>query len=82
MKLKGTIHATSNIRAADHKNARTSHQGNEKSCKKKMTFFGDRTSRQFARNEMIQDGLELMQIQNEMEEARIAREEESRQWTI
>ncbi|MCW8399064.1 hypothetical protein OQJ26_09700 [Legionella sp. PATHC038] len=60
----------------DHKNARTSHQLIEKASKKKVSFFGNRASRQAVRDEMIKDGLELMQIQTEMAEERQAREEE------
>lgn len=47
------------IHPEDHKNARTSHQSSEKAGKKKMSFFGDRASRQFVRNEIIKDGLEM-----------------------
>ncbi|MCW8409146.1 hypothetical protein OQJ13_09195 [Legionella sp. PATHC035] len=61
---------------ADHKNARTTHQLSDKACKKKVSFFGDRASRQAVRDEMIKDGLELMQIQTEMAEERQAREDE------
>ncbi|KTC91543.1 hypothetical protein OQJ18_12120 [Fluoribacter dumoffii] len=47
----------------NEKNARTSHQGKEKDCKKKMSFFGDRGSRNFVKNEMVRDGLEAMEME-------------------
>ncbi len=50
------------IHPEDHKTARTSHQGTEKAGKKKVSFFGDRASRQFVRNEIISDGLEKAEV--------------------
>lgn len=81
MKQKGTIQSASKYEAIEHKNARTSHQGVEKAGKKKLSFFGDRASRQFVRDEMIQDGLDFMNLQTEMEEARLAREEEANRYS-
>ncbi|WP_454781477.1 hypothetical protein [Legionella sp. WA2022007384] len=72
MKEKSIIHAQTVLR--DHKNARTSHRGLEKDGKK-MSFFGDYASRQFVRDEMIKDGLDSMEIQRELEEERLARDE-------
>ncbi|KTD72354.1 hypothetical protein [Legionella tucsonensis] len=79
MKQKRIIHLTQN--SEGHKNAKTSHQCIEKAGKKKMSFFGDRASRQFVENEMIKDGLDLMQIKIEMEEARKAKEDETESFT-
>lgn len=81
MKQKIIIHLAQKSETMDHKNARTSHQRLEKASNKKMSFFGDRASRQFVRDEMIKDGLDLMQVKIEMEEARKAREDETRNFT-
>lgn len=81
MKQKRIIHSAQNSETMEHKNARTSHQNLEKTSHKKMSFFGDRASRQFVRDEMIKDGLDLMQIKIEMEEARKAREDEAKSFT-
>ncbi|PWY55790.1 hypothetical protein DGG96_08250 [Legionella qingyii] len=62
MKEKRIIRPAQTI-TPDHKNARTSHRGIEKADKKKMSFFGEYASRQFVRDEMIKDGLDLMEIQ-------------------
>lgn len=74
---KRIIHLTQ--KSEDHKNAKTSHQCIEKAGKKKMSFFGDRASRQFVENEMIKDGLDLMQIK--IEEARKTQEDETKSFT-
>ncbi|QMT58704.1 hypothetical protein [Legionella sp. PC997] len=76
MKVKRIIPSVQTV-SQEHKNARTSHQGLEKAGKKKMSFFGDYASRQFVRDEMIKDGLNLMELQRELEQERIARDEES-----
>ncbi|WP_454784871.1 hypothetical protein [Legionella sp. WA2024007413] len=76
MKEKRIIPSVQNV-TQDHKNARTSHQGLEKASKKKMSFFGNYASRQFVRDEMIKDGLNLMELQRELEQECIARDEES-----
>ncbi|KTD01750.1 hypothetical protein OQJ19_06835 [Fluoribacter gormanii] len=76
MKEKRIIRPVQTI-TPDHKNARTSHRGIEKAGKKKMSFFGDYGSRQSVRNEMIKDGLDLMEIKKEQEQDRIARDDEA-----
>ncbi|KTD42747.1 hypothetical protein [Legionella parisiensis] len=81
MKQKTIIHLTQKSETIDHKNARASHQSLEKASHKKMSFFGDRACRQFVRDEMIKDGLDLMQIKIEMEEAGKAKEEETTSFT-
>ncbi|MCE0722127.1 MULTISPECIES: hypothetical protein [Legionella] len=81
MKQKRIIHLAQKSEPMDHKNARTSHQNIEKTGKKKMSFFGDRASRQFVKDEMIKDGLDSMHIKIEMEEARKAKEDETKNFT-
>ncbi|CAM3164764.1 Uncharacterised protein [Legionella steigerwaltii] len=76
MKQKTSTHLAHKAINRDHKNARTSHQAIEKAGKKKMSFFGNRASRQSVRDEMIQDGLDLMQLETEMDEARREKEDE------
>ncbi|HHT0594374.1 TPA: hypothetical protein ACTXXA_003227 [Legionella anisa] len=81
MKQKNIIHSAQKSAIMDHKNARTSHQNMEKTTKKKISFFGDRASRQFVKNEMIKDGLDSMYVKIEMESARKAKEDETKSFT-
>ncbi|AWN72814.1 hypothetical protein LEAN103870_09215 [Legionella anisa] len=81
MKQKNIIHSAQKSEMIDHKNARTSHQSMEKTSKKKMSFFGDRASRQFVNNEMIKDGLDSMHVKIEMEAVHKAKEDETKSFT-